>query len=108
MGGLAEFTDDNFESEVLKSSEPVFVDFWAPWCQPCRVLMPLIEQLAEENTGSIKFGKVNVDDNRATAEAYGVQNLPTLMIFKEGDVQERFMGMQPKARLQESLDKAKG
>ena len=108
MSDLVEFTDENFSGEVLKSSEPVLVDFWAPWCMPCRQLMPLIEQLAGENAGSIKFGKINIDESRGTAEEYSVHSIPTLMIFKDGEVKQRFMGIQPKARLQEALDAVKG
>lgn len=104
MSNVQDFTDANFENEVLQSEQPVLVDFWAPWCGPCRQIAPLIDQLAEENAGSVKIGKVNVDDNGATAQKYGVSSIPTLMIFKGGEPVERFVGLQPKARLQESLD----
>ena len=103
---IIEFTDGNFQQEVLKSSTPVLVDFWAPWCGPCRMIGPVVEQLAAENAGSAKIGKVNIDDNRV-AETYGVSSIPTLMIFKGGEVVERFVGVQPKNRLQEALDAAK-
>ena len=107
MADITEFTDGNFQQEVLESREPVLVDFWAPWCGPCRMIGPMVEQLAAENTGSAKVGKVNVDDNPNAAQTYGVSSIPTLMIFKGGQVVERFVGVQPKPRLQEALDAAK-
>jgi thioredoxin 1 len=107
MANITEFTDGNFQNEVLQSSQPVLVDFWAPWCGPCRMIGPVIEQLAAENAGSAKIGKVNVDDNPGAAQTYGVSSIPTLMIFKGGQVVERFVGLQPKPRIQEALDAAK-
>lgn len=105
--GVAEFSDSTFSQDVLQSSQPVLVDFWAPWCGPCRMIAPVIEQLAAENVGSIKIGKINIDDSPDVAQSYGVSSIPTLMIFKNGEVVERFVGVQPKARLQEALDAAK-
>ena len=109
MGSVAEVSEGTFENEVLQSTEPVLVDFWAPWCGPCRQIAPMIEQLASENSGSVKVVKLNIDDNQEIARQYGVMSIPTLMIFKGGDVFESpFVGVQPKQRLQAALDAAKG
>jgi thioredoxin 1 len=106
MGNVAELTDDLFDSEVLQSSQPVLVDFWAPWCGPCRMIAPMIEELAQDNHGSVKVLKMNIDDNPNAAQQYGVMSIPTLMVFKNGEVVDRFVGVQPKARLQEAIDSA--
>lgn len=105
--GVPEFDDNNFDSEVLKATGPVLVDFWAPWCGPCRQIAPLIEQLAGENEGTIKIGKLNVDNAPHSAQSYGVSSIPTLMIFKNGEVVDRFVGVQPKSRLQQAIDASK-
>lgn len=104
--GVPEFDDNNFDSEVLQANEPVLVDFWAPWCGPCRQIAPVIEQLAGENQG-VKIGKLNVDDAPSAAQSYGVSSIPTLMLFKNGEVVDRFVGVQSKSRLQQAIDAAK-
>ncbi|HEY6562884.1 MAG TPA: thioredoxin [Pirellulaceae bacterium] len=104
MANVLEITDSTFESEVLNSDRPVLVDFWAPWCGPCRQIAPLIEEISKENEGSVKVGKINIDDSPMYAQQYGVSSIPTLMLFKSGTVVERFVGLQPKARLQGAID----
>jgi thioredoxin 1 len=108
MAHVAEFTDANFETEVLQSSEPVLVDFWAPWCAPCRQLTPVIEQVAQENAGSVKVGKLNIDESTNVAVQYGISSIPTLLVFKNGEVVQRVVGAPGKPRLQQMLDEAKG
>ncbi|MFM8706603.1 MAG: thioredoxin, partial [Planctomycetia bacterium] len=107
MGNALEFTDANFQREVLDSPVPVLVDFWAPWCGPCRMIGPTIEELSVENAGSFRVGKVNVDDNSQLAMTYNVASIPTIMIFNGGRLVQQFMGVQPKAKLQQALDEAK-
>jgi thioredoxin 1 len=107
MGNAAEFTDANFQSEVLDSPVPVLVDFWAPWCGPCRMIGPTIEELSAENAGTFKVGKVNVDENNRLAMTYNVASIPTIMIFKGGKLVNQFMGVQSKVKLQQALDEAK-
>lgn len=107
MGQVTEFTDATFESDVLQASEPVLVDFWAPWCGPCRMVAPMIDEIAGETDG-IKVGKLNVDDHGAIAQKYGISSIPTLMIFKGGEVVETMVGVPSKSRLQQAIDEAKG
>jgi len=97
------FTDQNFEQEVLNSQKPVLVDFWAPWCGPCQMMGPIIEQLVEELEGKVVVGKLNVDENPQMAQKYGVMSIPTLLIFKDGQVVEQFVGVQPKEVLKQVL-----
>jgi thioredoxin 1 len=108
MGSAISFTDSNFDAEVIQSPIPVLVDFWAPWCGPCRQIAPLIEQLAGEYASSVKVGKLDVDQSPQTAVKFGVMNIPTLIIFKGGQAVQRFQGVQSKNRLQEALDEVRG
>lgn len=101
-----EFTDQNFEQEVLKSSVPVLVDFWAPWCGPCQAMEPIIEELAKEMGDKFKIGKINVDEHPETASKFGIMSIPALKIFKGGQVVKEFVGMQNKDALKEALEKA--
>lgn len=91
-----EITDENFEQEVLKSNLPVLVDFWAVWCGPCKMIAPIVEQLAAEYNGKLKVGKLDVDNNQQSAIKYGVRSIPTLLIFKDGKVVETIIGAVPK------------
>ena len=91
-GNIVELTDQNFEQEVLKSDQPVLVDFWAAWCGPCRMIAQSVEALAQEYAGRAKVGKVNVDENQQTPSQYNVRGIPTLLLFKNGQVQEQIVG----------------
>ena len=97
-------TDANFESEVIKSNIPVLIDFWATWCGPCKAIAPIVEDLAKEYDGKIKIGKVDVDDNQQTAIKYGVRSIPTLLLFKEGKVNDMIVGAVPKMQIVKKLE----
>lgn len=101
-----EFTDDNFQSEVLDANQPVLVDFWAEWCGPCRMLTPVIEELSTEFEGKAKIGKVDIDSNRDAAVNYGIQSIPSIIIFKNGEEVNRFVGISPKDELVSAIEAA--
>lgn len=98
-----EFTDENFKTEVLDSDIPVLVDFWAVWCGPCRVIAPVVEELASDYEGKLKVGKLDVDNNQQSAIKYGVRSIPTLLVFKDGKVVETIMGAMPKTNIVQRL-----
>lgn len=104
MSKKMEFTDANFDAEVIKSDIPVLVDFWAPWCGPCRIVDPVVEEIAGEYDGRVKVGKLNTDDNREVAAKYGIMSIPTIMVFKGGEVKERIVGAQPKKSITDKID----
>lgn len=103
---VLELTDSNFEQEVINSSVPVLVDFWAEWCMPCRMLAPTIDELAEAYKGKAKVGKVDTDSNRDVSVKYGISAIPTILLFKDGQVIKKFVGLSPKAEFAAELDKA--
>lgn len=102
---VLEFTDGNFQSDVLEASEPVLVDFWAPWCGPCKMLTPTIEELAQDYSGKVRVGKLNTDENPQTATSHGISAIPTVLLFKGGQVVDKFVGVTPKDKMAASLDK---
>jgi thioredoxin 1 len=106
MGKITEVGDNNFESEVIKSAVPVLVDFWAPWCGPCKSIAPIMEELAVEYEGKLKVAKLNVDDHPSTAQRYNVRAIPNLIILKGGAVKEQLSGAVPKAKLVNAIEKA--
>jgi thioredoxin 1 len=108
MANIAEVGDHNFDAEVIRSDLPVLIDFWAPWCGPCRSIAPLVEELAREYAGRLKVAKLNVDDNPVTPSRYGVRGIPNLLILKGGTVKEQIVGAVPKARLVDAVEKVLG
>jgi len=101
---VVEFTDANFEEEVLKSSQPVLVDFWAEWCMPCRMLAPTIEKLAKDYSGKVKVGKVDTDANREIAMKYRIDAIPTVILFKDGQAAQKFVGLKQEKDFKAALD----
>ena len=103
--GIKHVTDQDFEQTVLKAGKPAFVDFWAPWCGPCRIIGPIVEELAPNYTEKAVIAKMNVDDNPEVAQKYGVTSIPTMMMFKDGKLVDRVVGAMPKNQLQSFIDK---
>jgi thioredoxin 1 len=106
MSNELEITDANFAAEVEQADTPVLVDFWAPWCGPCKMIAPIVEEIATEYQGKLKVGKLNTDENQQVPTKFGVMSIPTLMIFKDGQVVERIVGAQPKEALTSKIDEA--
>ncbi|MCC6423678.1 MAG: thioredoxin [Phycisphaerales bacterium] len=104
---VKEFTDQNFEQEVIKSAEPVLVDFWAEWCMPCRMLAPTIDKIADSYSGKVKVGKVDTDANRDVSIKYGISAIPTVILFHNGQVAQKFVGMRNEKDFREALDALK-
>ena len=98
------FTDGNFQTEVLSSKTPVLVDFWAEWCGPCRMLAPVVEKIAHANAGKLVVGKMNVDENPGTPQKYGIQGIPTLILFKDGEAVQQVVGFQSQGNIQKVID----
>jgi len=103
--GIVEITDENFDRDVLKSEQPVVVDFWAAWCGACKALAPIVDEVAADYNGKVKVGKMDVDRNAATPQRYGIRGIPTILIFKDGKVQEQIVGYVPKETIQKAIDK---
>ena len=104
MSDPVEITDENFQTEVLNSETPVLVDFWADWCQPCKMIAPVVEQIAEEYDGKVKIGKLDVDSNQQTSQAMGIRGIPALIIFNNGKPVDQIIGVVPKSIIQKKID----
>lgn len=106
MSKPVEVTDASFQTDVLDNALPVLVDFWAPWCGPCRMVAPVVDELAEEYDGKVAFYKLNTDENPNVATTYGIRSIPTLLVFKDGEVSGQIVGFRPKGDLAKRLDEA--
>jgi thioredoxin 1 len=105
MADIMEVTDENFDSEIMNSDIPAMVDFWAAWCGPCRMVAPVVEELAKDYEGKIKIAKMDVDQNRQTPAKFGIRNIPTLLLFKGGELAQTIVGAQPKSSIEDELKK---
>ncbi|MEQ9619703.1 MAG: thioredoxin [Deltaproteobacteria bacterium] len=104
--GIIELSDSNFDTEVIKSETPVLVDFWAPWCGPCRALAPIVEEISTDYEGKLKVGKLNVDENQQITMKFGIRSIPTLIVFKGGQAVEQVIGAVPKGEIERAIGKA--
>jgi thioredoxin len=105
MSAIQTISDDNFENEVINSDLPVLIDFWAPWCAPCRAIGPVVDELAKDYDGKLKVVKMNVDENPLTPSRYGVRSIPNLLLFKNGQVKDQIIGAVPKGHFVQAIDK---
>jgi len=103
MSTVVETTDDNFHKEVLDSDIPVLVDFWAPWCGPCKMLAPTLEEISRENNGKIKIVKINIDENQEMAAKFGIRSIPTMIIFNKGELKNQIVGSLPKEQIEKII-----
>jgi len=103
---IIEVSDSNFESEVVKSDVPVLVDFWAPWCGPCKAIAPIVEEISSSYEGKIKVGKMNVDENQATTMKFGIRSIPTIIMFKDGEAVDQIIGAVPKGEIERVVEKS--
>jgi thioredoxin 1 len=106
MAKPTDVTDNDWDTKVLSNDRPVLVDFWAPWCGPCRMVAPIVDELATEYDGKVEFYKLNTDDNTQVASRYGIRSIPTLMVFNKGEAVDQLIGFRPKSDLKRTLDKA--